>query len=79
MTCPNCQAAETAPHYAFRASCPGCVARGVGRGPNFADSARYGFLTAQYRAELQKLGLTHNQVKEARAKDYEAMQAVGVK
>lgn len=69
MTCPECKAAEVGPHHLFRSGCDGCKARAVARGPNFHASLRAGRLTQRYRDELVTLGVTHDEVKAARAKD----------
>lgn len=72
MTCRDCQLAKAGPHHGYAASCRVCTARGVGRGPGFAESARHGFLTPRYQVELAKLGLSHAEVKAARAVDFDA-------
>lgn len=70
--CPDCQAAAVGLHHIFRASCKDCTARGIGRGPNFRASATAGRLTSRYQEELRACGVSHEQVKAARAADFEA-------
>lgn len=72
MTCPDCEAAAVRLHHSYIASCRGCTARAIGRQPPFFESARFGFLTPQYQAQLLALGLTHAEVKAARAADFES-------
>jgi hypothetical protein len=72
MTCQDCEAAAVRLHHSYIASCRGCTARAIGRQPPFFESQRFGFLTPQYQAQLQGLGVTHAEVKAARAADYEA-------
>lgn len=71
MRAPGWVAAERS-HWVFRAGCKGCVARGIGRGPNFHASQAAGRLTARYQEELRMCEVTHSQVKAARAADFEA-------
>jgi len=70
MTCPDCQAAATAAHHGFRASCSGCKARAFSRGPHFFEAKRAGKLNPVYLQQLERLGLTHDQVKAADADDF---------
>ena len=72
IDCGDCLAASVGLHHTYRAACRVCTARGVGRGPGFAESAKLGWLTPRYQVELAKLGLTHAAVKAARAVDFEA-------
>lgn len=56
MTCPNCHAAETDPHWpGYTAQCRGCQVRALANGPAFFDSARAAQLTPAYRTALQTL------------------------
>ena len=75
IDCPECIAATMQPHAIFRASCQGCAARAVSRGPNFHASATAGRLTPEYCAELARYGVTHLQAKAARLCDFEAQEA----
>lgn len=70
MTCPDCQAAATAAHHGFRASCSGCKARAFSRGPHFFEAKRAGKLNPVYLQQLQRLGLTHAEVKAAAEADH---------
>lgn len=66
MTCPDCQAADADPvHAGYRADCHGCKVRSMAHSPPFFEAARRGKLFSEYLAALQKLGLTHQEVKAA--------------
>ncbi|QAZ38444.1 hypothetical protein C1M51_02855 [Methylibium sp. Pch-M] len=69
MTCPDCTRSAAELWHGFRGQCPGCAARAVARGPNYRESHGAGRLTSKYRAELELLGVTHDQVKAAAAGD----------
>lgn len=56
--------------HGFRMGCPGCCARATARGPNFHRVRTTGTQDRQYRAQLQQLGLTHEQVKAAAQNDF---------
>lgn len=62
--CADCVKAKLGPWHGFTALCNGCAARAVARGPNYAASRKEGVLTRLYRAELELLGVTHDQVRE---------------
>jgi hypothetical protein len=72
QACADCVASIERAHWGFRAECTGCAARSVSRGQNFFDSDRRGVQTRRYRDELALLGVTHEQVKAARAADFAA-------
>lgn len=64
MTCPDCQAADADPRHAgCRADCHGCKARSMAHSPLFFEAARRGKLFAEYLAALDRMGLTHQEVK----------------
>ena len=66
MTCPDCQAADADPRHAgYRADCRGCKARSMAHSPLFFEAARRGKLFAEYLAALDRMGLTHQEVKAA--------------
>lgn len=69
MTCQDCQTAAERPWHTFRDGCPGCAARALSRSPQFFESRRRGKQTQAYRAALEALGLTHEQVQAAAAVD----------
>ena len=70
MTCPDCATARDAVHHGFRASCQGCKARAMARGPHYFGCKVAGRLNQVYLQQLERLGLTHDQVKAADAEDF---------
>lgn len=69
MTCPDCTSAAARDWHGFTADCPGCAARAVARGPNYRESLAASRQTSKYRAELQMLKVSHEQVKAAAQSD----------
>lgn len=69
MSCVHCEAATVRLHGTFATGCPGCIARAIGRGPDFARVRAAGRLDSNYTAALQAAGVTHEQVKAAVAAD----------
>lgn len=67
--CRDCTKAAERRWHGFTADCPGCAARAVARGPNYRASRDNGQPTWQYRAELQQMQVTHQQVRAAAAID----------
>lgn len=67
--CADCVQAVLGPWHGFTHNCPGCAARAVSRGPNFAKSRAEGTQTRRYRDELDLLKVTHSQVVAAAAAD----------
>lgn len=67
--CKDCLKAAVVEWHGFSAGCQGCAARAVSRGPNYRASRTAGSLTPRYREELALLGVTHDEVKAARAAD----------
>ena len=67
--CADCVQATLTAWHAFRAGCPGCAARAVSRGPNFARCRALGAQDRRYRDELELLKVTHAQVIEAAKAD----------
>lgn len=65
MSCPDCTTAAQRMHHGFSAGCKGCAARAVSRGPNYRRARDSGRQDWKYRAELENLGVTHEQVREA--------------
>jgi hypothetical protein len=59
----------------FVVGCPGCMARSAARSPQFFEARQAGKLTPDYRDLLQRLGVTHEAVKAAAAKDFETKEA----
>lgn len=56
MTCPNCAAARTDPHWpGYQAGCRPCRVRALASGPTFFQAAQAGRQTPAYRAALQSL------------------------
>jgi len=69
MTCPACTAAQAGPHFEFRAGCKGCEARSLSRALVYVEARRCNRQTADYRAALERVGVTHAQVVEAARTD----------
>jgi len=76
LECFDCIAAVSGVHYGFRSNCKGCAARAVARGPAYfhARQAVRGTEAGEqfrddYRAILDRVGVTHDQVKAAHAVD----------
>lgn len=69
MDCPDCTQAAARDWHGFTADCPGCAARAVARGPNYRESLATSRQTSKYRAELELLKVTHDQVKAAAQRD----------
>ena len=69
MTCPDCTQSAARDWHGFTADCPGCAARAVARGPNYRESRVAGVQTSKYRAELDLLKVTHEEVKAAAKAD----------
>lgn len=56
MTCKDCAAARTDPHWAgYLAGCRGCSVRALATGPVFFGAAQAGEITPAYRSVLQAL------------------------
>jgi len=54
MTCPDCEAAQTASHHGgYHANCQGCQVRALATGPGFWESSRAGTMTPGYRKALE--------------------------
>ena len=54
MTCPDCTAAQTNPHWGgLHASCEGCKVRALAKGPAFWDAKRVGRMVPSYRKALE--------------------------
>jgi len=68
-SCPDCRDAAQQPWHGFHASCEGCTARSVSRGPHFARVRASGTQDAGYRRLLDMAGVSHQQVKDAAAAD----------
>ncbi len=70
MSCPECIAAASRPHHAFMSNCRGCQARAISRGHEFfaarkaAGRAGTPEVTA-YLALIERVGLTHDEVRAA--------------
>lgn len=69
VTCLNCVRSAAELWHGFTNGCLGCAARSVARGPNYREAMASGRQTSKYRAELELLGVTHEQVKAAAAAD----------
>ena len=70
--CIHCGRASTRPYGGFESACRGCMARRAARSPEFWRSSREGRLTPAYKAMLQGLGVSHEDVKQADADDWKA-------
>lgn len=69
MTCPECENAAQRLWHGFQAGCQGCAARAAARSPAYHHARTSGTQDADYRQMLARLGLTHEQVKEAARMD----------
>lgn len=69
MTCLDCDLAAKRRHHGFRANCRGCAARSLVRSPHFRRVQQAGVQDRQYRAALQQMGVTHEEVRAAHAAD----------
>lgn len=67
--CRECAAAAAGPAHGFDNRCKGCRARAAARSPFFADSLKAGRLTTDYRTLIDRVGVTHDEVKAAAAAD----------
>lgn len=65
MNCEDCTQAAQGPWHGYRKDCQGCTARALSRSHAFHESRQAGRLTKEYRAALDKAGVTHAQVCEA--------------
>jgi hypothetical protein len=70
MTCRACEESARQVSHLFHANCRGCMARGVGRGPNFRRCRDAGRLDRKYEDELRLAGVTHAEVKAAHDADF---------
>ena len=61
-SCEFCVASAAGPCHGFRRDCRGCAARTAARSPFFFDSKRAGKQTHDYRALIDRLGVTHDEV-----------------
>lgn len=62
MTCDFCRRAAEGPEHGFHARCRGCNARAAARSPFFFESRQVRAWTADYRALIDGLGVTHEEV-----------------
>jgi len=69
MTCIDCVQSSERLWHGFQASCKGCQARAIARGPQFFEARRSGKQTAAYKALLKQFKLNHAEVKAAHAAD----------
>ena len=69
MTCIDCTQSAQRLWHRFQASCKGCQARAIARGPHFSEARRTGWQTASYQALLGQFALTHAEVKAAHSAD----------
>lgn len=69
--CDDCTKAAAELWHCFTSGCPGCAARAVARGPNFHRCRLAGRQDRRYREELALVGVTHQQVLQAAAADFE--------
>lgn len=68
--CLACEESARQVSHLFHASCPGCMARGVSRGPNFRRCRDAGKLDRKYEDELRLARVTHAEAKAAHAVDF---------
>jgi hypothetical protein len=69
--CKACADAAVRVSGLFHAGCSGCCARAAARSPQFREARDAGKQTRGYRRLLDQLQLTHQQVIEAGAMDFE--------
>lgn len=69
MTCPACLTAAQELSHEFRTDCQGCTARAIARGPDYYRCRKAGKLDALYFQALERVGLTHSEVKAAAESD----------
>lgn len=69
MTCSDCDRAAKKRHHGFSAGCRGCAARSLVRSPHWRRVQQAGVQDRQYRAALQQMGVTHDDVCAAAAAD----------
>jgi hypothetical protein len=69
LDCLECVSAAAGAHYGFRFGCGGCDARMLARGPHFFRVRKAGRLDSDYIAAIERVGVTHAQVKEAAVRD----------
>ena len=67
--CIDCDTSKQRIWHAFTNNCKGCQARALSRGPHYWESAQKGKQSPAYVQQLQKLGLTHAEVKAAHSAD----------
>jgi hypothetical protein len=67
--CPDCTRAKLGEWGGFHANCKGCKARSFRRSPMgreaYLASEKLGRLTPEYRDMLLRVGVTHDEVKNA--------------
>ena len=63
--CEDCTNASNGLWHGYKFSCMQCRARMVARGMHYIHSQRMGRQSKEYREELQKHGLSHEDVKAA--------------
>lgn len=78
MTCQNCAAARTNPHWAgYCADCRGCSVRALASGTVFFGAARAGQITPGYRTALQAvLGSDWKAAHEEVKAEYDRLQSL---
>jgi hypothetical protein len=69
VNCPDCARAKQGEWGGFHAHCQGCKARSFRRSPMgreaYLASEKLGRLTPEYRDMLLRVGVTHDEVKNA--------------
>lgn len=77
-SCPDCTAAAAGVWAGFKSTCDGCKARAIGRSPACYEARNaspqdddFHQVRKRYRDMLDAAGITHEQVKAARSKDYQ--------
>lgn len=69
LECFDCMAAASGVHHGFSSGCRGCAARAASRSPPYAVARKTGRQDWRYRAMLELLGVSHDEVKAAAAID----------
>jgi hypothetical protein len=69
VICQECEQAKQTDWHGFQANCQGCKARSFPRSPMgreaYLASEKLGRLTPEYRDMLLRVGVTHDEVKNA--------------
>lgn len=73
--CGDCSAAAASVWAGYRMNCRQCAARMVSRSQQCFQARQRLRLTPEYRALLERMGVTHDEVKAAAGRDFEQRSA----